>query len=535
MTLQAWWPLFACAAVVALGILALAWQRRSRTPAATALAVTVSGVAVWSAADAALYGTTAAVVRQAYPAVLMVGVGVVVAGVYGLSRTVADPSWQLSRRVAVSLAVEPLLLVLAAALPATRGLVLAVPESGTAAEVEFGPLFLAHSGYSYVLLAVAYLHLARRRRSAAGVFRRQLTVLLGTAVLSTVGNVVAVVLQGDGHGVDLTPLFFLLTGLVDCWAIFRLGLLQVVPVARDRVVDTVPDAVLVVDPEGRVLDLNPAAVRMLERTRPGVADGILGRFLQDVAGPEAVAVLGRAADRDGSRLAEVAPGVWLDVRTSPISDPRGRALGRIVVVRDVSEEQGRRLAVEALNRQLAEQLVEIERLRAALAEEAVRDPLTGLHNRRHLDRALDAALATAPDGTPVAVVLVDVDHFKTVNDRFGHAVGDRVLQSVAGVLTGAARPGDVVARYGGEEFLVLLPGAGRGEAAARAEEIRRRCAGLLDRDGAAVTVSAGVAATPDDGDDAAMLLAGADRALYAAKAAGRDRVVVSAGLGAPVG
>lgn len=530
MTLQSWWPVFACAALVAVVTAVLAWQRRSRNPAATALAATMTGVAIWSAADALVYGVDAGPVRHLFPPVLLTGVGLVVAGIYALGRTVADPSWRLRRRTAALLAVEPVAIVVAAALPATRHLVLQRPPGGALDEVVFGPAFLAHTAYSYVLVGAAYWFLVRRWRTAAGVFRRQVAVLLTTALLSTVGNLLTVAAQSDGDRVDVTPLFFLVSGLVDCWALFRLGLLRLVPVARELVVDTVPDAVLVVDPEGRVIDLNPAAARMLERLRPGTGAGVVGRVLHEVAGPDAVGVFERTADTDGHRLAEVSPGLWLDVRGSEIVDGRGRTQGRIVVVRDVSEQQARQRAVERLNEQLADQVAEVERLRAALAEEAVRDPLTGLHNRRHLDRVLVADLAGATAQRPVSVLVLDVDHFKAVNDGYGHATGDRVLQAVARVLTGAARADDTVARLGGEEFVVVLPGAGRREAAERAEVIRRRCA-ALPQDGPAgtpaVTVSVGVAEAPDDGADPAGLLARADEAVYAAKAAGRDRVVVA--------
>ncbi len=399
MSATHWAVVFTTAALVAACTAGLAWRRRSRTPAATALAVTMSGIATWSVADAVLYTSGTEATRHVYPPVLLASVGLVVAGLYVLARTVADPSWRLSRRGALLLAAEPVLLVVAAALPATRDLVLAdLHTAGDTGHVHvtFGPLFLAGTAYSYALSAVAYGHLVRRYRRAVGVLRRQVAVLLGSALVSTTGTVVAVAGQLDGHGTDVTPLFFVLTGLVDSWAIFRGGLLRLVPVARDQVVDTVPDAVLVVDPQGLVLDVNPAGVRMLRSLRPQLDGDLVGRPLSQVAGTRALTVLDQAEQRDGHRVAEVAPGVWLDVRSSPVSDPRGRALGRIVVVRDVSEQQERQAAVERLNRQLAEQVEVIERLRAELAEEAVRDPLTGLHNRRHLDRALAADLPAAP-------------------------------------------------------------------------------------------------------------------------------------------
>jgi diguanylate cyclase (GGDEF)-like protein len=271
---------------------------------------------------------------------------------------------------------------------------------------------------------------------------------------------------------------------------------------------------------------------MLRRLRPDLPGELVGRPLSTVARRETLAVLESTERRDGHRVAEVRPGVWLDVRDSPVSDPRGRPLGRIVVVRDVTEQQQRQAAIEQLNARLAEQVEVIEGLRAELAEEAVRDPLTGLYNRRHLDRALRADLASRPRSGGLSVLVVDVDHFKSVNDRFGHAAGDRVLTAVAGTLAGAVREGDTAARLGGEEFVLVLPGAGRDQAVERAEQIRRAVAGAGHPvDGGTgvlgVTVSIGVAVCPASGTSAEALLEAADRALYTAKAGGRDRVVAA--------
>ncbi len=535
MTPQQWALLFACAVVVAVVTAVLAWRRRGRSPAATWLALTMAGVACWSAADAVVYSVEAQVVRLVYPPVLLASVGLVVVSSYSLARSLSTPSWRLSRRAAVLLAIEPVVLVVVAAVPASRDLVFSgvgLNGSSTARQV-MGPLFLAHTAYSYVLVGLGYAYLVRRVWSAAGVFRRQAGVVLASGVLSTAGNVVAVAGQADGKGMDVTPLFFLVSGLVSCWAIFRLGLLRLVPVAREQVVDTVTDAVLVVDPLDVLIDLNPAASRLLCRLRPELQGvDVMGRPLSYVAGTRAVAALQQVQRADGHRLAEVAPDFWIDVRDTAVSDARGRPLGRILVIRDVSEQQLRQAAVEQLNRQLAEQVREIERLRAELAEEAVRDPLTGLHNRRQLERTLAAERRHRAGDLESAVVVVDIDRFKDVNDRFGHAAGDEVLRAVAGVLRRATRDGDTVARMGGEEFVLVLPGAGAGRAVERAEEIRRDCAALqhvLGGETVTVTVSAGVAAGPVGGARSDALLAAADRALYSAKASGRNRVVAAPG------
>ncbi|MGY1709778.1 diguanylate cyclase [Geodermatophilus sp. SYSU D00758] len=531
MTSQGWALVYAAATGVAVVTAVLAWRWRHRTPAATALAVTMAATATWSAADALLHTVGTDAVRSAYPPVLLASVGVVVVGIHALARTVADPSWRPARRTAALLAVEPVLLVVTASLPATRDLVmadLAPAGPGAVQEIAFGPVFAVHTAYSYAVLGVAYWHLLRRWATATGPFRRQVAVLIGSGLLSTAGNVLAVVVQPAGSGVDVTPVFFAVTGLVDCWALLRLGLLRLVPVAREQVVDTVPDAVLVEDPAGLLVDLNPAARRLLRALRPGLGEGeLVGRPLAEVAGERATAALDRVERREGSRLAEIRPGLWLDVRDTPVSDPRGRPLGRILVVRDVSEQQARQRAVEDLNRELAERVHEIDRLRAELAEEAVRDPLTGLHNRRYLDRVLTA---DGPRHGQLALLAVDVDHFKRVNDRHGHAAGDTVLVAVARRLAAAVRDGDTVARLGGEEFLLVLPGAGRAEAVRRAEQVRRDVAAtthVLAGERLRVTVSVGVAVRPDDGTSPAALLVEADRALYAAKAGGRDRVVAA--------
>ncbi len=165
---------------------------------------------------------------------------------------------------------------------------------------------------------------------------------------------------------------------------------------------------------------------------------------------------------------------------------------------------------------------------ARLAEQTRTDALTGLANRRHLDEALATELQRARHlGHPLSLALADVDDFKQINDRFGHAAGDRVLRTVADLLRSHCRALDVVARYGGEEFCIVFVEAGRGDALRACEDMRRAVAGhdwAALQPGLAVTLSFGLA-DPGAADDAAALLATADGRLYAAKRAGKDRVV----------
>jgi diguanylate cyclase (GGDEF)-like protein len=176
------------------------------------------------------------------------------------------------------------------------------------------------------------------------------------------------------------------------------------------------------------------------------------------------------------------------------------------------------LANAALAAQLGQAL-------AAMAEQAATDALTGLPNRRSLDQALAAQLAMAQrEGRPFSVLMLDLDHFKAVNDTHGHGVGDAVLRAFAQRIQGQLRRSDVCFRYGGEEFVVVLAGTASEVALDTAERLRLAVAGAPLVPGVAVTVSVG-SASWHEGEDAAALLARADTALYAAKRAGRDRVM----------
>ncbi|WP_155372597.1 GGDEF domain-containing protein [Catellatospora vulcania] len=166
--------------------------------------------------------------------------------------------------------------------------------------------------------------------------------------------------------------------------------------------------------------------------------------------------------------------------------------------------------------------------KAALTDLAGRDPLTGLHNRRSFEERLAGALAYADrSGTPVCLLMLDLDHFKSVNDRYGHPAGDQVLRTVAALLVRELRAVDVAARLGGEEFGVLLPGIGQRDAMAAAERLRTaiaRCPVVHAGATLMATTSIGVVCYPWHARTGDQLFERADDALYHAKRAGRDRV-----------
>ena len=171
----------------------------------------------------------------------------------------------------------------------------------------------------------------------------------------------------------------------------------------------------------------------------------------------------------------------------------------------------------------------------ALAERrAASDALTGLPNRRAADEALKRMSAHAGRTiSNLSVVMVDLDHFKQVNDLHGHELGDKALAAVGQILSGELRASDFAARYGGEEFLLLLPDTDRSGAVEVAEKLRRAVEGAEIRGIGTLTASFGVATLPDDAVEPEHLVRKADRALYAAKAHGRNRVEIAEPAGRP--
>jgi diguanylate cyclase (GGDEF)-like protein len=188
---------------------------------------------------------------------------------------------------------------------------------------------------------------------------------------------------------------------------------------------------------------------------------------------------------------------------------------------DAVSDAAQRLAVEL---QAGLERLKTQERFTALSRLALTDPVTSLANRRGGEEAFAREVSRARrGGTPLSLVLFDIDHFKHINDRAGHAVGDRVLRDISDILSGSQRGSDLAMRWGGEEFLVLLPDVGLSGARAFAERVRENVQNMAVGEAGRITVSAGVAELQED-EDAAAALARADAGLYRAKAAGRNRV-----------
>jgi len=292
-------------------------------------------------------------------------------------------------------------------------------------------------------------------------------------------------------------------------------------------------------------------IRHIERTVPGSAGAVFNRNNSD---DRLEVVIGEGFEETplrGVELEQLKPRSCLAVRLSRPYERRpgedtlmqcevcgkvngdlacepllvgGEVIGSVLVARNdaIGERERDRLRDSVVQ---AAPILANQRNLALAESRAASDALTGLPNRRAADETLKRMMAHAGRRvSPLSAVLLDLDHFKQVNDMHGHEQGDRALAAVGQILSSTLRASDFAARYGGEEFLILLPDTNRAAAQDVAEKLRLAIAGAEISGVGSLTASFGIAALPDDASEAEQLIRKADRALYAAKAAGRNRV-----------
>jgi len=296
---------------------------------------------------------------------------------------------------------------------------------------------------------------------------------------------------------------------------------------REALVEKISDGVVVLDSANRIVEINPAARRLAGE--PGLL--LVGQEIRAVftGWP---ASFPPAGDPQGVRL-EVAldeqRGIVVELESFPLFGEGGVCNGQLVLLRDISGRRQVEAKLSQADERLNAQLAENQALHEKLLQQAIRDPLTGLFNRGYLEETLIRELARAErDGTPVSVIMMDLDHFKYVNDIYGHAAGDLVLQAFGKLLRQQSRVSDCVCRYGGEEFLALLPGMPLDVAIRRSEQWRSAVEAMrvtYEGKEVEVTVSIGIAIF-ERGSNKEELLKSADKALYAAKDKGRNCVAV---------
>ncbi|WP_203300900.1 EAL domain-containing protein [Marinobacter sediminum] len=313
----------------------------------------------------------------------------------------------------------------------------------------------------------------------------------------------------------------------------------VIPERVSKALDTLSEGLLIVDQKGFVVFANLAFAKkmglkpqeLLGKDIAGFGWGSPGEGGDRLNLPWADVLTGQTLSRSATLtltngLNEVC---ILNVNVSPITATEGKVRGVLITFDDITQIEAKNEALHRTLQKLERSQKEISRQNQELQWLAARDPLTGVLNRRSLTHHMDLLFDEArEEGGEFSCIMVDIDHFKSVNDRFGHGVGDETIKLVTQILTECSRSGDLVGRLGGEEFVVILPETDVNAAARIAERMRSAIEGAdtaTIHSDLRITSSFGIAALLDGAASAPDLLAQADKALYVAKETGRNRVI----------
>ncbi len=530
-----------------------------------------------------------------------------------------------------------------------------IPQANNVVLFVHGPAFALTviTGYSHALICMTLFVIASFRGS--NIIKRQARLLITAFLIHIFLNVAYNIDLFDVPGVDWTSSTSAFTNVFVLWALSGQKLLDIVPIARNKLINNLSDGLIALDMKNRIIDINHSAAEILGSTE----NALLGKKLGDVF-PRSGAELVEAPEKEVKFELNIDDQRYYDALLSPVHDewPKGQ-IGRMIILRDITERKQTELRLLQLHKaveqspvsvlitnlqgnieyvnphftkltgygldevigknprmvqsgntsleayeemwntvrsgkvwrgevwnkkkngdpyceveiiapvidndgtivnyiaikedvtaqkesevklreaydKLEEQMSEIQALQSDLREQAIRDPLTKLHNRHYLKETLNRELSRAMrERYPVSFLLLDIDHFKHVNDTYGHAAGDFVLRDLADHLAEFTRTGDIVCRYGGEEFLVAFPNTKEQDAFLIADRLRvsiQNAPIYVDRHVISITVSAGISEFPTHGQYEALILESADKALYHAKYNGRNQVVLWSKIKAP--
>lgn len=378
-----------------------------------------------------------------------------------------------------------------------------------------GPWYLVHVSYIIFGILFSNLLLLQLWLNTNPVHRKQISIVLVGSMIPWLGFIFYLSRLGP-WSIDFMPYFISAGSIIIAWGLVRHGLFELVPIARSKLFEELPDGALIVDPKMRIIDLNIAAQHYLHLTQADIGKLIkisLARF------PELVEAIYSNSDQADLEIKidrvkqseedkEIIKPTWLKANIISIQNEGPVIDGQMIIIRDVTERK-----------QFEEKLYYL----------STTDELTGLYNRRYFIRIAEDELERAKRYQKYfSIIMMDIDHFKTINDTYGHSAGDKVLKSLGLLLLNRLRKNDTTARLGGEEFGVILPETNLDQAYIAAEQIRNKVVSSpVEYEGQEINynLSAGVASYSSSTNSLEDILREADRALYQAKEKGRNMSV----------
>ena len=368
-----------------------------------------------------------------------------------------------------------------------------------------GKLFPIQLAYTYLLAFGSLTLLVRAFLLSTGALRWQTGLLLLGISIPVLVSIAVDVLGWNPLPYFDEPAFSLVFAVVLFgWATFSFNTFYLLPVASDVIIKNMKDGVLVADIDGLVIFSNTAAQRVMGRSEAQVIAQPVGQLLDEWQ-PEAAQAWIEGRDQVQLVL-DSQPQRYFRLTISQLAGNSGERIGSLLTLYDNTEQKN---------------------FEQRLNELAICDPLTGSYNRRYFYEMANTYFAqTLRSGKPLSILMIDLDHFKNINDNFGHNTGDLVLQKVAVTCKNQVRTPDIFSRYGGEEFVLALPETCLKDALMVAERLRKAVEALdQEVEGIPVTASFGVAeSSGGEGMTLDILLNRADEAMYKSKHAGRNRV-----------
>ena len=510
---------------IALFYILLTWRRRE-APGVFALMIFMGGVVLWTWTYCMFWLFPDWPANGFWLDATYIGVVIVPTAmlVFALQVNYLD-EW-LSKKVLVFLYVEPVLTLAILWTDSYHGLFFGGKRTPTTTEFYDGGFwFWLNVVYIYIIILISLFVIVRGFLQAKGIYRQQHGLILAGVSIPIIANMLRFFGFAPLPGLDPTPIVFSIQGLFYTIGVFRFSTFDLIPVAREALLETMPEWLLVVDNRWRLVEINQSALELLGEERSALIGTSISYVLR--AWPELEKIIKRADRSPTSYQVQFMENRSMGINITPLFNREGDITGRLVTGQDITRQLQTEARLEEANQQLRAQLNEIQILQETLKQQVIRDPLTGLLNRRVFQEELQIAVARADRKEhSITILIIDIDKFKRINDTYGHAAGDQVLENFGKLLHQQTRKYDLAARLGGEEFLVLMNDADLETGMKRAEELR----GLIENmesefegNSIYITVSIGAAEYPSSSDSIQDVMRKADQALYRAKYKGRNQ------------
>lgn len=371
----------------------------------------------------------------------------------------------------------------------------------------YGPMFWVFAVYNYLITITTMINLLNGLREKNYLYRRQLFFLFIALLVPVIANLWHLSSLNQ-FNVDITPVCFGISAVIIFGGIFGYSLFDIVPIARSIIIQEMKTGMIVLDNEGRILDLNPAAIRMLQITSPQPIGQKITNELSAV--PKLISIFNEGKDNVCEiSFANDDMNFCYETSLTTITNAEKNSIGWLLQVYDITE------------RKIAEEIIQ---------HMAFHDALTGLPNRSYFQLLFTEEVARSNIcGDLLTMAFLDLDNFKSINDTYGHDVGDQVLCKVAERLKCVLRDSDVIARIGGDEFAILLPHVENDETI---KMIGNKILGIFEKDFnidgklLGIKASVGFGVSPRDGENIDILLRKADQAMYYVKRNAKDKFYI---------